>query len=79
MAVIVDIGGGRRSRSREGDGTTADLMVNLISQLSLVGLPKPARELPFHPRSRWRFDLAWPDQRVAVEVDGGTWVTGGSP
>ena len=25
---------------------------------------------------RWRFDLAWPDRHVAVEVDGGVW-TGG--
>ncbi len=24
----------------------------------------------------WRFDLAWPDQRVAVELEGGTWVQG---
>lgn len=25
----------------------------------------------------WRFDLAWPDKRVAVEVDGGGFVNGG--
>jgi hypothetical protein len=25
----------------------------------------------FHPQRRWRFDLAWPDLLVAVEVHGG--------
>jgi hypothetical protein len=25
----------------------------------------------------WRFDLAWPDQMLACEVDGGTWTNGG--
>lgn len=30
----------------------------------------PVRECRFHPTRRWRFDLAWPDLKVAVEVDG---------
>lgn len=28
------------------------------------------REYRFHPVRRWRFDFAWPSQRVAVEIDG---------
>lgn len=28
------------------------------------------------PERKWRFDLAWPERRLAVEVDGGIW-TGG--
>ncbi len=39
-------------------------------------LPMPATELRFHPTRKWRFDFAWPDQKVAFEVDGGVW-TGG--
>lgn len=31
----------------------------------------------FHPSRRWRFDFAWPDARVAVEIDGGQWARGG--
>lgn len=48
----------------------------LVWQVDHVGLPEPVREHRFHPSRRWRFDLAWPDQLVAVEVDGGVW-TGG--
>ena len=29
------------------------------------------REFRFHDKRRWRFDLAWPDYKVAVEIDGG--------
>ena len=35
------------------------------------GLPKPEREYEFDPDRRWRFDFAWPAQKVAVEIEGG--------
>lgn len=28
------------------------------------------REYRFHPTRRWRFDFAWPSQKLAVEIDG---------
>lgn len=31
------------------------------------------REYRFHPERRWRYDFAWPDKMIAVEVEGGTW------
>lgn len=34
------------------------------------------KEFQFHPTRRWRFDYAFPEKKVAVEVDGGVW-TGG--
>lgn len=38
----------------------------------------PVREYRFDPVRRWRFDFAWPAQRVAVEVEGNAWhVRGG--
>lgn len=48
----------------------------LVFQVRAVGLPDPVLEHRFHPSRRWRFDLAWPAQRVAVEVDGGTFSGG---
>lgn len=40
-------------------------------------LPEPVTEHRFaKPVRQFRFDFAWPDRRLAVEVDGGTW-TGG--
>ena len=45
-------------------------------QARAAGLPEPVAEHRFHPERRWRFDHAWPAEKVALEVDGGTW-TGG--
>lgn len=53
-----------------------DMADVLAAQCRAVGLPEPARELRFHPTRRWRLDLAWPEQHLACEVDGGVW-TGG--
>ena len=51
-----------------------DLADRLHSQLMLAGIrPLPTREFRFHPMRRYRFDMAWPDKRLAVEVDGGIW------
>lgn len=33
-------------------------------------LPEPQREYRFHRTRRWRFDFAWPDKKIAVEVEG---------
>ena len=41
-----------------------------------AGLPAPVREFRFHATRKWRFDYAWPKQRVALEIEGGVW-TGG--
>lgn len=40
------------------------------------GVPLPERELVFHPRRKWRFDFAWPDVQIGVEVEGGVWTRG---
>lgn len=39
-------------------------------QIRADQLPRPMREYRFHPTRRWRLDFAWPDMRLAVEIDG---------
>jgi very-short-patch-repair endonuclease len=48
----------------------------LLFQLKAAGVPEPVREWVFARPRRWRFDLAWWDKSVAVEVDGGAFVGG---
>ena len=40
-------------------------------QVRAAGLPEPEREYRFHPTRRWRFDFAWPEAMLAVEIEGG--------
>lgn len=49
---------------------------NLKFQCQAGKLPVPETELRFHPVRKWRFDFAWPDRKLAAEVDGGVWIGG---
>ena len=37
--------------------------------------PGAVSEFRFCER-RWRFDYAWPEKKVALEIEGGTWASG---
>jgi len=57
---------------------------NAADQLALVaatcrslGIPAPVAEHRFHPDRKFRFDYAWPEQRLALEIEGGIWRKGG--
>lgn len=36
----------------------------------------PMREARFHVARRWRFDFAFPDRLLAIEIEGATWQRG---
>jgi very-short-patch-repair endonuclease len=55
------------------DAETAKKELGLI--LFSLGL-HPLYEYRFHPVRKWRFDYAWPAQKVAIEFDGGVWARG---
>ena len=38
--------------------------------------PAPIAEHRFAPPRRFRFDFAWPDKLIAVELEGGVWARG---
>lgn len=41
------------------------------------GVPEPVLEHRFHQERKWRFDAAWPAIKLAVEIQGGSFVGGG--
>jgi len=47
-----------------------------LAALAQAGIPAPVAEFRFHPIRKWRFDFCWPDQKLALEIDGAVW-TGG--
>ncbi len=49
--------------------------IQLLEQIRQSGLPEPVREFRFCDR-RWRFDFAWVELRIAVEVQGGQYLRG---
>jgi hypothetical protein len=54
-----------------------DLADTLAWHMYHVGkFPECIREHIFHPTRKWRFDLAWPDKMIAIEVHGGEWIGG---
>lgn len=52
------------------------LEAELLNQMQDEQLPEPVREHRFSTDRKWRFDFAWPNQMLAVEVEGGTRVNG---
>lgn len=46
----------------------------LCWQLTTAGLPAPIREFRFHPERRFRADLAYPDIKLLIEIEGGIWM-----
>ena len=48
----------------------------LAAQMRLCHLPEFEREYSFCKPRRYRFDFAWPEKMIAVEVEGGIWNRG---
>lgn len=55
------------------------LELNFLDAWKVIGidLPKPVQQHKFHPTRKWRFDFAFIDQKVAVEIQGGSFSQGG--
>jgi very-short-patch-repair endonuclease len=52
--------------------TPAQQLEATLSVLKLLS----HKEYRFHPTRRWRFDFAWPEVKLAVEVEGGIFING---
>lgn len=55
----------------------AKLEESMATILRHIGADDFVQEHRFHPTRRWRLDFAWPEERVAIEVQGGTYSGGG--
>lgn len=53
----------KRSRLSRGEETFA-------RDLRALGLEQPIREYRFFDARGWRFDFAWPELKIAVEIEG---------
>lgn len=49
---------------------------SMLTQLEWTHLPVPETEYRFYAERRWRFDMAWPADKLALEIEGGTWIAG---
>ena len=47
-----------------------------LIQVAEAELETPQSEHKFLDKRRFRFDFAWPDRLLAVEIEGGVWVGG---
>lgn len=60
-----------RSEVRGATGSKYETL--LYHQINIHTLPRPQREFRFHPTRQWRFDFAYPEKKIGIEVEGGIW------
>ena len=58
------------------DKNVARLVVWTMRAILEKLYPGVVEEHRFHPDRRWRFDFAWPDKMIALEIEGGAWTQG---
>jgi len=54
----------------------SELEEEYYARLKQLKIPMPERQYRFYDDRKWPFDFAWPDKKVAVEIDGGIWSGG---
>lgn len=54
----------------------SELEETLLLLIRAEDLPEPEREYRFHDVRRWRFDFAYPEHKIGIECEGGTWAKG---
>jgi very-short-patch-repair endonuclease len=43
----------------------------LICRIDAIGIIRPTPEYQFDDVRKWRFDFAWPEVHIAIEIEGG--------
>ena len=67
----------RKTASSRKPASAGSALEDLLAeQIRLMALPIPERQAKLVPGRRFAHDFYWPRQRLAVEVNGGTWTKG---
>lgn len=61
----------KRAKAKEQARKLAQLV-----EINLEALPGYKKEIIFHPTRKWRFDYAWSELKIALEVHGGIYTNG---
>lgn len=80
--LIPDVGksdspGAYGTQSAGGKAPEAEDVQLVLWAVEQAGFGKPVPEHRFHETRKWRFDWAWPAEKVALEREGGVWKTVG--
>lgn len=65
-----------KGKAQNKASSSSVLEENFALQIRATKLPTPVREHRFHPERKWRMDFAWPELKIAVEIEGGVWGLG---
>src|SRR5262245_44144892 len=57
-------------------GTAGGIRFDRLCRAMAIPVPLPEFRFALAHGRNWRFDWAWPDARVALEIDGGGYVRG---
>jgi hypothetical protein len=79
LEVAIDTKAAKAFAKAQRKAKHEERLEELRRHLAARGIVPPVREWRFaDPAAGWLFDLAWPEARVAVEIDGGFFAKGGS-
>ena len=68
---------GNKTKPKKRITGKSPLQSKLLASLAAGGLPTPTEEHRFHPVRKWRLDLAYPDLKLGIEIQGGTFMRRG--
>ena len=54
----------------------SELEARFLQCWKAVGGMAPVTEMQFHSGRKWRFDMAWPEVQLAIEIEGGIYSGG---
>ena len=67
---------GKRRAKETGVPGSPPMLASPHYSFDVLGIPLATPEYRFHPSRKWRVDWAWLPEKIALEIEGGTWLYG---